>query len=278
MSVRDEALEYLARVGELPDEEVDLAGTALRLAAAADPPDSLSPYLDHLDDIAASVAEVAAVREPADLADRISVLVSVLADRFGYGGDRETYDDLRNASLLRVIDRRRGLPVALGILYMHAARANGWPAEGLNFPGHFLIRLDAPGERAVVDPFDRGAVRTAPELRELLKASAGEGAELSSDHYAAVGNRDVLLRLQNNLKIRHMQAQRFEPAAEVLDTMLLMAPQTAALWRESGIVNAYLGNLTRAVRALETYLSFGAADAAAAEARQLLQRLRSQIN
>ena len=52
-----------------------------------------------------------------------------------------TYDDPQNADLMAVIDRRRGLPVALGILYIHAARAAGLEASGLNTPDHFLLQL-----------------------------------------------------------------------------------------------------------------------------------------
>ena len=61
-------------------------------------------------------------------------LARTFCERFDYRGDSETYDDTQNADLIRVIRRRRGLPVALGILYLHAARAQGWPAVGLNFP------------------------------------------------------------------------------------------------------------------------------------------------
>ena len=67
----------------------------------------------------------------------------ILAERHRLLGDDQTYDDLENANLISVIDRRRGLPVALSILYIHAARRQGWPVEGSNFPGHFLIRLAA---------------------------------------------------------------------------------------------------------------------------------------
>jgi regulator of sirC expression with transglutaminase-like and TPR domain len=80
--------------------------------------------------------------------DRVAALTQVMAEEHGYNGDRQHYDDLQNANLIRVIDRRRGLPVALGILYLHAARAQGWRAAGINFPGHFLIAVEHDGERA----------------------------------------------------------------------------------------------------------------------------------
>jgi regulator of sirC expression with transglutaminase-like and TPR domain len=276
VSVRDDAIDYLTRVGRTADPDIDIATTAVRLAAALAAPASFAPYDAHL----AALVRTAAERSGAarSLEARIGVLADVMTGDFGYAGDSETYDDLANADLMRVIDRRRGLPVALGILWLHLARALGWTGEGLNFPGHFLVRIEADGVRAIVDPFNGGAVLAAADLRELLKATAGEGAELTSEHYAAVGTRDVLLRLQNNIKLRHMNAQRFAEAAAVIDTMLLIAPDAPPLLREAGIVNAWLGNLTRAIGSLERFLASAPRDAAAAEADQILRQLRRKLN
>src|SRR3546814_19645894 len=81
-----------------------------------------------------------------------------------------------NANLRRVSDRRRGLPVALGILYLHGARAQGWAICGLNFPGHFLLRLDLGAERSIIAPFNGGQPRDAVALRALLKGKTGRAS------------------------------------------------------------------------------------------------------
>ena len=169
--------------------------------------------------------------------------------KYGYSGDELTYDDLQNANLMRVIDRRKGLPVALGILYLGAARAQGWDTVGLGFPGHFLIRLSQGAERLILDPFHGGRVLDAAAMRELLKAIAGQAIELSPEHYAPVADRDVLLRLQNNLKSRLIQGERHEQAVRVIETMQMLAPDLAELWREAGMLHAQLGNLRAAMQA-----------------------------
>jgi regulator of sirC expression with transglutaminase-like and TPR domain len=135
-----------------------------------------------------------------DIEARVGALIQVIADDLGYRGDELTYDDLQNANLMRVIDRRKGLPVALGILYIHAARAQGWQAHGLNFPAHFLIAVEIAGQRAILDPFRGQRIGGAGALRGLLKSMLGEDAELSPAHSATLPNRAVLLRLQNNIK------------------------------------------------------------------------------
>src|SRR3546814_5238706 len=96
------------------------------LAALNRPQLGLERYRHHLSLLTRDIAELAGRQGAADsLEQRLAVLNAVLVERYGYRGDGETYDDMVNANLMRVIDRRRGLPVALGILYLHGARAQG---------------------------------------------------------------------------------------------------------------------------------------------------------
>jgi regulator of sirC expression with transglutaminase-like and TPR domain len=118
MNAVREAISTLENVGTLPDDAIDLAGTALALAALDHPDVEFARYREHL----ALLAREVGLRRAAPA----EALREVLIDAFGYRGDRDSYDDLDNANLIRVIDRRRGLPVALSILWLHAARAQGW--------------------------------------------------------------------------------------------------------------------------------------------------------
>ena len=207
-----------------------------------------------------------------------AALQDVLVGRHGYEGDTLTYDDIQNANMMQVIDRKKGLPVALGILFIQTARAQGWSISGLNFPGHFLVRLEYAGERIILDPFNQGQSRSVMELRDLLKVAAGADAELTPEYYATVGNRDILLRLQNNLKLRFMKADRVDKAVEILDGMLLFAPEEAMLWREAGLLNAHIGNLNAAVGALETFMTLGVNDLLRHQTALLIQQLKNRLN
>jgi regulator of sirC expression with transglutaminase-like and TPR domain len=252
-----------------------LGAAALALACRDRPRVDLARYHQHLAMLAREVSEAAAAAGSA--AQRVATLSEVIAERHGYAGDTLTYEDAQNANLMRVIDRRKGLPVALGILYLHAGRAQGWTMAGLAFPGHFLLRLEAEGERLVLDPFHGGRLRNAAELRELLKAIAGNAAELEPQHYAAVDDREILLRLQNNLKLRFVESQQLVPALGVIEGMLLFAPDLPGLWREAGLIHAELGNLRAGIAALERCHELARDDAARRQAAALLQRLRTRL-
>lgn len=278
---RKEARDALRALGRRTDAEINPAEVALLLAALESGEDP-APYQRHLDEIVETMARVDEATPEAErtLTHRIDALRTVMVEYFGYDGDDASYEDPRNANLMRVIDRRMGLPVALGILFLHAARSRDWDIDGLSFPGHFLVRLEKDGERAILDPFASGRRVSVSEMRQMLKQSAGLAAELAPQHYAAAGNRDIILRLQNNIKLRALQGERWEEAADLVDTMLLLAPDNALLWREMGLLRGRLGHISQAVTAFGTFLSLapaaGVSDEMLRQARDLLTRLRRE--
>jgi len=239
----------LRRFAGAADAQVDLAEAALLLAAREHPGVPLGRYREHLDELVSAVTRTHDAL-PAGFSRKRDALAAVIHDSFAYTGDRQSYDDLQNANLIRVIDRRKGLPIALSILHIHCGRALGWDICGLNFPGHFLVRIEDGPTRTIFDPFNDGVEVTTAGLRDLLKATQGTDAELSPTHYAVASNRDILIRLQNNRKTRLLQANQIAEGLATVEDMLLFAPGEAALWREAGILNAHLGNLRAALIAL----------------------------
>ncbi|MBV8391708.1 MAG: transglutaminase family protein [Alphaproteobacteria bacterium] len=239
-------------------------------------PVDLAPFRQHVTAMAGDLADL--VRRRGAAPER---LADVIARAYAYRGDNETYDDLQNADLARVIERRKGLPVALSILYLHVARAQGWDAEGLAFPGHFLIRVEIEGARHVIDPFHDGAVRDAAELRGLLRQVLGPDAELQPGHFDAVPDRDVLLRLENNVRLRLAKQQDWQGAAQSLERMLAISPQRPELLFEAGEINARLDKRRAAIAAFEQFLALseGRTDMALRlRASELLQELRRGLN
>jgi regulator of sirC expression with transglutaminase-like and TPR domain len=273
---REECARFLRELASAASPILPIGDAALALASFERPRVGLARYRQHLGAIARDVGRHSGAN--GDLAARAEALNEIILLKYGYAGDELTYDDLQNANLMRVVDRRKGLPVALGILYLHAARAQGWDSVGLGFPGHFLVRLTEGAERLILDPFHGGRVCDAAALRELLKAMAGQEVELSPEHYAPVADRDVLLRLQNNLKSRLLQAGRHERALGVVETMLMLAPDLAELWHEAGLLHAHQGNMRAGVNALEQFIIRAPEGTARHQAAALLQQLKSKLN
>lgn len=233
---------YLEELGSGGDGPHDIAFAALMLAALDHPGLPLGPYRTHLDEIAdAMKTQGPMIQRVGDGAQALSML---LATRYGYDGNRLNYDDPENADLIRVIDRRRGLPVSLGILYLHAARAAGMTASGLNTPSHFLVRIGHRHDDVTLDPFNSGAI-----------VEAGAPAAMGDAHLAQpVSDTDVLLRLQNNLKIRALENGKLDRALEVTSRMVAIAPRRPEVWFDLARINEGAGVLGAARRAYERSL------------------------
>jgi regulator of sirC expression with transglutaminase-like and TPR domain len=131
--------------------------------------------LDRLDalgvDLATAVAQTAG-----DPHAEARACAEVLAGVHGFTGDAENYDDPDNSMLDVVLERRRGLPILLSVVYVEAARRAHVPLVGVGLPGHFVVAHVTPRSTILLDPFaDGGPVRrtvaaplvrawTAPEI------------------------------------------------------------------------------------------------------------------
>ncbi len=213
-----------------------------------------------------------------DAETRLAALKHILHDQESYLGDNQNYDDLDNADMMRVIDRRRGLPIAIALLYIHVGRAQGWTIDGLNFPGHVLVRLEHQGHRLIFDPFHSCKMMQAPDLRALLKATMGQHAELSVTYYETANNRELLMRLQNNIKLRQIDAEYYEAALQTVHGMRELAPAENRLLFDAGILNAKTGRPQAAIDALEAYLSAPISQREKQEVLAILSELRSMLN
>lgn len=273
----DEAFQYLRRLGAAPDGDIDLGEAALALGLLFLPGLHLGRYRQHLRKLAEQAAAEHQSRlrmgEDDTLALRVQVLRKIIHEAHGYEGDEKSYDDIQNANFIRVIERRKGLPVALGILYIVLARKAGWACAGLNFPGHFLIRLEKDGQRVILDPFRHGEEMDAASLRQLLKSIVGKNAELSHQYYDPVTTRDILVRLENNLKQRLIQNEEYGQAIMAAEAIGAFSPQEYRVHLDKGVLYAKLGQKQQAVAALEAYI----AQTPHAKERQHAQQLLAQI-
>jgi regulator of sirC expression with transglutaminase-like and TPR domain len=256
---------WLAEIGRQGDAAFDIAGAALEIAARdregleqdqeshSSSGIVIGRYRHHLEVLVADVAREA--RGALTAKDRARALREGLWRIRGYTGDKENYENIENADLMSVIDRRKGLPVALGIVYLHVARAQGWRAEGINFPSHFLIRLEGAGERVIIDPFNDGLTLDVSALRALVKQTVGAGSELDPRYYEPVSDREILIRLQNNIRMMAFKAGDIPRAVEVLCRLVLLEPELPEFWYELGMLEVHRERFAKGRHALEKCLS-----------------------
>ncbi len=269
-AVRAEARAALERFGRLSDGSIDIAEAALAFARIDQPEADIAPAAAHLADLARAAATLSAAT---GAEERALALRGLIVSGHGYSGDTAHYDDPANANLIRVVERRRGLPVALGIVWLHAAAAAGFDAWGIDFPAHFLLGIGGEGEAVALDIFDAGLIREEDELAAMLARIAGPAATLGPEHMRPMATRDVLLRLQNNLRLRRAAAGDLAGALAAAEDMLRLAPDAAPLWRETALLAERAGHTGSAIGAWEKLRVLGSAEAEAA-----LARLKRRLN
>ncbi len=260
--------EDLTQLGLIDEDEIDLDDAALTLALLDHPGLDAAPYYELLDDIEARLETVGSAATSAT--DHADVLAEVLGGEFGFLGDVQTYDHPDNADMVRVIERRRGLPVSLAILWVSAARRLGWSADVLDLPGHVLVLIGAQSDPVIIDPFAGGTRVDAERLTTLVQAFGEPGRAVT--HVAAMPNRAVLVRLLQNQASRAEQSGQGRRALELYARMTVMAPATVHAWWERARLELVDDNVTAARGSLGAILEI---TRDAAVRRQVAETLES---
>jgi len=269
----------------------DLAIAALMIARVEYPGLDAGPYLDQLDvygreaRMRVANAVVAAGETPPRVDPehyaRVLALNDYLFGELQFAGNETAYEDPRNSFLNEVLDRRTGIPITLALLYMEVARRAGLHVEGINFPGHFLLRCPSrPGppysEDLIIDAFHGGALLSKEACRDRLRQiiETDDGGE--EEKYALVEARlfvhatkpQILARMLLNLKQTYVKMHSFPQARDVTELLLAVNPSAMNELRDRGLLAYHLKDFPAALRDLQTYLQLTARAGADEEERE----------
>jgi regulator of sirC expression with transglutaminase-like and TPR domain len=234
------------------DAALDLAGAALWLAAEEYPELDPQVYLGRLESLAERV-RVAHARRPGPFA-ALEALRSVLVEEEGFAGNTDDYYDPRNSFLNEVLERRVGIPITLSLVWIEVARRAGIDLEGVNLPGHFVVRLLDRRSSLLVDPFCEGMLLTPEGCEERLRQTHGEDARLSVEDLAAAGSKQILVRMLNNLRLVYLETEDYGRALAVVDRLSLLVGDSPRLRRDRGLLFARLQIYGKAWADLAAYL------------------------
>ncbi len=232
----------------MPDADLDLGRGALLIATEAYPELDIEAWVARLDQLGSEA------RTPLGAGGEFgaaSALARFLYQEKGFQGNAQEYYDPRNSYLCDVLERRRGIPITLAVVYLEVARRVGCAVHGVNFPGHFLVGVEHAGD-VWLDPFNGGFI-TRGECEGRLRRAMGEGAELRAEHLAQATPRQILARILGNLKHIHGQRGEFERALACAERALVLLPDAPFELRDRGLLYARLECYGPALRDLERY-------------------------
>ena len=205
-------------------------------------------------------------------------LAEAMSGDLRLSGDLFTYEHPDNTDVIALAQRRKGMPVSLGIFYLHVAKQGGLNVKGVDFPGHFLLRIETRDGPLALDPFSEGRVVLPSELtRRALHAGLTPNVADRLDLLMAPANdREVLIRLQNNIFAAAVAMGDFPRAERSALRRALLDPKDHRPWLDVATAREGQGALAGALEALgrASELDHGAALAARAQR----ERVRLKIN
>ena len=274
-AMKDAFVSEFSKLAATPDR--DLATPALRIARLECPALDPVPYLERLDAMGLAAHErlVASgcLHDTRRWETAVDVLNAYLFDEEGFTGNRERYDDPSNSFLNEVLERRTGIPITLAVVYMEVARRAGIQIEGVNFPGHFLLRFTP----LILDPFHRGARLSENDCRRLLERHVGEEAAFDPALLAPATKGQMLTRMLLNLKRIYVRLHSFPQARDVTELLLAVDPPALAELRDRGLLAYHMNDCAAAQRDLQQYLHFSAGSAVDEETRSDHEQLWEHV-
>ena len=269
---REEAETILAEAGQAEDDAFPLLEAAIACAIHD------YPFRDPEPVRVLAAAAVQRLKERVGAESPDDALAETMASDLRLNGDLLTHDHPANTDVIDVAERRRGLSAALAVFYLHAARAAGLKAAGVDFPGHFLLRVETSEGPVALDPFSQGRLVLPSELtrraqRAGLTPHVADRLDLLM---APVTDRQALIRLQNLMFARALKAADFEGAERSALRRALLDPEDHRPWLDVAAAREKQGALTGALDALSRARSLDGP----AEARRLttFDRVRMRLN
>jgi regulator of sirC expression with transglutaminase-like and TPR domain len=198
--------------------------------------------------------------EDADPLQRLRTLNQFFFRDMGFGGNVNHYHDPDNSLLNVLLRTRRGIPISLAVLWLELAQGLGLKARGVNFPGHFLVKINLPAGQVVIDPFT-GQSLSREDLSERLEPYKRRSG-LVDDFDVPVGlylqaapARDIIARMLRNLKEIHRTSEDWLRLIAVQDRLLILLPDAWVEYRDRGLAWAEMGDARLAVADLEVYVA-----------------------
>jgi regulator of sirC expression with transglutaminase-like and TPR domain len=264
------------RMVQRPDPAIELARTALLVAAESDPNVDVDGELATLESWA---AELKSRLDPDwNNLQKLARLRAYVFEELGFRGAHDDYFSPRNSLLHEVLKRRLGIPLTLAIVMLELGWRVGIPFEGVGFPGHFLVRLAGEPADLLLDPYRRGMSVHEEDCHRMLLDTTGGKLQFNRDLIASVGKREMIIRLLNNLKGAYLRAGEDALALAAVDRLLVLVPDDVDETRDRGLLLFRLHQYGRALDCLQSYLERASAASDRAQIEKHVLSLRQILS
>jgi regulator of sirC expression with transglutaminase-like and TPR domain len=251
---KEEARQQFTALIERGESGLELDRAALLLGAEEYPALSIEDYLAQLDALAEESRRRMTLGELFDPLECATTLATHLFYEGHFTGNSQDYFDARNSFLNEVIDRGKGIPITLSVVFIEVARRLGVKLFGVGMPGHFLVKYSDDEQDVYFDPFNGGRILTQTDCRELIAELYQGRMSFDPSFLYAVTKKQILSRMLQNLKNIYANASDLPKLLGVVERLLILNPDALPEQRDRGLIYYGLKKYSLARIDLETYL------------------------
>ncbi len=236
------------------ETDIELDRAALLVAAEEYPTLQIEDYLTQLDALAEEARQRMTLGELFNPLECATALATHLFYEGRFDGNTNDYFDARNSYLNKVIDRGKGIPITLCVVFLETARRLGVELFGVGLPGHFLVKYSDEEQEVFFDPFNGGRMLTVENCRAMIETMYEGRVQFDLAFLRPVTKKQILARMLQNLKNIYVNAADLNKLLNVIERLLLLQPDAVLELRDRGLTCYGLRKYSQARTDLETYL------------------------
>ncbi|MDC0035421.1 transglutaminase-like domain-containing protein [Chloroflexi bacterium] len=269
-------MELFRRIqSELNKTTSSLATLAMLVSTLEYPELDVSEELQSFDELKTVLSR----RIPYDstLLEQLNEISEYLFSELGFTGNVQNYYDHRNSFLNEVLNRRLGIPITLGILYLEVASKLGINVRGIGMPGHFLVGAYSESQTFYVDVFNNGTVITTSECKTMFDSHLSQTLNWDDGFLAPVDDRYVIARLLRNLKYIYLSEGRNRKAYVIMNILVELEPDNIFERKDRGMLGFRVGHHKQSIEDLKCFLEKEPVGRSAVEASSMLEMLEDRL-
>jgi regulator of sirC expression with transglutaminase-like and TPR domain len=247
----DASLRAWVELVRAPEADIDLTIGTLALARVEYPDLDVGHHVKCVEELAAR-SGAGGLDDPLRALHRLR---EFLFDEEGFRGNADDYYDPANSCLNQVLQRKLGIPITLSVVMIEVARRVGLRVEGVGLPGHFIVSARVGADRVLLDPFDGGTVLTQETAADVVARAVGRRVTLTTEHFAPVSKRQILVRMLVNLKSAYVRREEWAKGLAIVERLLVLDGPSSLFMRDRGSLLVKLGELMRGAADWERYLT-----------------------
>lgn len=130
----------------------------------------------------------------------INIINNFLFYQQGFKGNTEKFYEPENTFFNDVMERKKGIPISLSILYLLICKRLNLPTYGVNLPAHFIIKYVDDKDEFYIDPYNNGIVISKSEAIKFLSRIGLTKEDFDSISFLKIADdKDIIRRSLNNL-------------------------------------------------------------------------------